>query len=279
MQPTLRFVTAAKNVELAVWDWPGDDPAIVLIHGTGFHGRCWDETIRMLPGRHVIAIDLRCHGRSPTPPPPYSWPLLAEDIAAVMDGLDVRGAIAAGHSMGGHTLAIAATLNPGAFSRLVLIDPVILHERYLIPANNPDFSFAAKRRAYWASVDEFHERLAPRAPFSRWHPAVLRDYCEFALLPDGDRFRLACMPETEAAIYRGACAPEADIRPFLARIAQPALIVRSAIDQPPTGFDMSGTPTRPDLASYIAGSTDMRLDGASHFIPMQRPGFIRDILA
>ena len=115
-RPALLFVPATQDVELAVWDWPGLGPPAVFVHGTGFHGRCWDESVRALPGRRSIALDLRCHGRSPTPPPPYPWLSFAEDIAAVMDRMNVRGAIGVGHSMGGHALAIAATLDPAAFS-------------------------------------------------------------------------------------------------------------------------------------------------------------------
>ena len=278
-RPALLFVPAAQDVELAVWDWPGLGPPAVFVHGTGFHGRCWDESVRALPGRRSIALDLRCHGRSPTPPPPYPWLSFAEDIAAVMDRMNVRGAIGVGHSMGGHALAIAATLDPAAFSKLILIDPVVLHEQYLVPGSSPDFSFAAKRRAHWTSVSEFHDRLASRLPFSGWHPNVLRDYCEHALLRENGAFRLACMPDTEAAVYTGASVPEADIRPLLARIVQPTLVLRSGIEQPPAGFDMSGSPTRPDLASYIPGAKDIRLNDCSHFIPMERPAYIASLIS
>ena len=46
------------------WGAPGPEPTIVLIHATGFHARCWDQVVKALPGRHVLALDLRGHGRS-----------------------------------------------------------------------------------------------------------------------------------------------------------------------------------------------------------------------
>ena len=35
-----------------------------MVHATGFHGRVWDQVIHHLPGRHVIAVEQRGHGRS-----------------------------------------------------------------------------------------------------------------------------------------------------------------------------------------------------------------------
>ena len=67
-QPDLKLL-CAKEQELAVWEWPGEGPALLFAHATGFHGRCWDHIIRMFPRRHCLAIDGRGHGRSGKPEP------------------------------------------------------------------------------------------------------------------------------------------------------------------------------------------------------------------
>ncbi|MCG8346819.1 MAG: hypothetical protein MI924_03430 [Chloroflexales bacterium] len=48
------------------------------------------------------------------------------------------------------------------------------------------------------------DRFVERAPFCRWDRTILRDYCQYGLLPapDGDGYVLACPPAIEAAIYR-----------------------------------------------------------------------------
>src|ERR1700730_8210003 len=54
---------AVNGIEIALWEWPGQDPAVFFCHATGFHGRCWDQTIAALPGRHCYASDARGPGR------------------------------------------------------------------------------------------------------------------------------------------------------------------------------------------------------------------------
>ena len=57
------------------------------------------------------------------------------------------------------------------------------------------------------------ERFHKRPPFDLWQPQVLRDYCEYGLLPDGDGFVLACPPEIEASIYQHSNAPDSNLYP------------------------------------------------------------------
>src|SRR5437763_6036933 len=116
-------IMPVRGVNLAVWDWPGAGPTILFAHATGFHGRCWDQVIRSLPGRRAIAVDLRGHGRSAKPAPPYRWRAFGHDLVEVARQLDLTGAVGVGHSMGGHSIALAAALLPRTFSALLLLDP------------------------------------------------------------------------------------------------------------------------------------------------------------
>src|SRR5882762_2125300 len=116
---------AINGLNLRVWEWLGDGAPILFCHATGFHSRCWDQVIRRLHGRHCYALDFRGHGRSAKPDPPYRWRSFGEDAAELAQQLDLENAIGVGHSMGGHALTLAAALVPAAFSRLILLDPVI----------------------------------------------------------------------------------------------------------------------------------------------------------
>src|SRR5712675_2409325 len=53
-----------NGIEIALWEWPGADPAVFFCHATGFHARCWDQVVAHLPARHCYAIDARGHGHS-----------------------------------------------------------------------------------------------------------------------------------------------------------------------------------------------------------------------
>ena len=191
----------ANGVEHAVFEWPGDDPPVVLAHGIGLHARVWDQTIAALPdSTHVFAIDLRGHGRSEKPAtPPVGhlwWATFGEDIAAVVAALDLRGVVGVAHSMGGHAMIVAAARQPYRFASLLLLDPTIDEQRDHEPLSDDAIEEhpVARRRNEWSSADEMFERLKDRPAFASWDPRVLRDYCEYGLLPSGSGFVLACPP-------------------------------------------------------------------------------------
>lgn len=263
---------AVNGVEIALWEWPGQDPAVFFCHATGFHARCWDQVIARIPGRHYFAIDARGHGHSSKPAPPYAWRDFGRDVEAVAQAIGLSGAIGVGHSMGGHAIALAAALRPQAFSGLLLVDPVIRsRDEYRGPWQRA--KFVAKRRNRWASADEMFERFALRAPFDAWDRNVLRDYCEYGLVAKGDGFVLACPPDIEAAIYENSPAPESNIYPEIASIQIPVLLVRAGKPTKPDDI-MSVSPTAPDLASYFAHGADLCLTEHSHFIPMEAPALV-----
>jgi lipase len=278
MQPSLLTVRA-NGLDFAVWEWPGEGPPLVFVHATGFHGRCWDEVIRRVPGRRAFAFDLRGHGRSAKPDPPYSWRDIGEDVAALASALDLEGAVGVGHSMGGHSLVIAGATAPAAFASLLLLDPVIYAPEYYGAPLGGDPSFIKRRRNDWASPAEMYDRFRDRPPFVYWRPEVLRDYCDYGLLPSGGRYVLACPPEIEASIYAASnAAPSANIHPLLARVTQPVTIIRGGIPWNVERFDLSASPTTPDLATRFANAKDVLLEGRSHFIPMESPELVSNYL-
>jgi pimeloyl-ACP methyl ester carboxylesterase len=271
--PQLHILPLA-TVRLAVWEWPGIEdaahPPLLFVHATGFHGRLWDAIIRMLPGRRALAIDLRGHGRSGKPVPPYHWRAFGGDVAEVIRTLRLHDVIGIGHSSGGHAMALAAALAPEAFRALLLIDPTIFPaQRYRQP--KIDASFTLRRKNRFRSPEEMIERFRQRSPFAAWKPAILRDYCQFGLLPEDGQFVLACPPAVEASIYAESNAPEADIYSEIAAISQPVAVMRAGIARRPGIFDLSASPTAPDLAAKFRHGRDVPLPGQSHFIPMEIP--------
>jgi hypothetical protein len=118
------------------------------------------------------------------------------------------------------------------------------------------------------------DRFRTRPPFAAWDPAVLRDYCEYGLLPAGDRFVLACPPPVEASIYASSNAPQANPYSLLERIRQPVTIVRGGIPWNTERFELAASPTAPDLASKFPNGRDIFLAGRSHYIPMETPELV-----
>lgn len=277
-----------NGVELAVFEWPGEGPPLLFVHATGFHARCWDAVIRELPGRRAYAVDMRGHGRSEKTAPPYPWHLFGADLAALVRALDLRGAIGVGHSMGGHSVTIAAGADRDRFAALLLVDPVITTpEGYRragqgVAGDGEDaMHFVARRRNEWASADEMYERFASRPPFESWEPAVLRDYCEHGILPvpdgngggdGGGGYVLACPPAIEAAVYAGASGT--DIHEAIAGIDVPVRVLRSRAPEPGAERAFGASPTMPELASLFSRGEDVSLPDHSHYIPMEAPGLV-----
>ena len=267
---------SVNGVELAVYEWPADGPTVFLAHATGFHARCWDQVVAKLPGFRCIAVDMRGHGLSSQPEPPYLWRYFGEDVAALGREIGLDGATAVGHSKGGYAITLAAALAPGIFSRLLLIDPVILMRAAYVRPPAEGEHFAARRRNEWPSPEAMFESFHKRPPFSLWDAAVLRDYCQYGLVPNpaGSGFVLACPPRIEAATYAGSSG--GDIYDEIATIEIPVRILRAQERTQDYAADMSRSPTAPDLASHFQHAEDVYLPQYTHFIPMQDPAFIAE---
>lgn len=259
---------------------PMDGPAVLLAHAAGFHARCWDRVIALLPPTwRVIALDMRGHGRSDKTPP-YGWVRFAQDVRCVAERFDLLGAIGVGHSLGGHCITQVSAAVPGLFSRLLLIDPVIFTpDLYTQETQAPPLPLeehpVARRRARFASWEAMYERFATRNPYDLWRPEMLEDYCRYGVLPaaDGDGVELACPPLVEASIYLSN--RDTDIHGLLHRVREPVTVMRAQPrEQVGDSIDFSASPTWPALAAAFADGSDVLLPDLTHFIPMQAPELV-----
>jgi lipase len=193
----------------------------------------------------------------------------------VAEALGVEGSLGVGHSMGGHSTVCAAAFRPTTYARLLLIDPTIFpRAAYGTPPG--DASYIRKRKNEFRSAEEMIERFRNKLPFSRWHPQVLRDYCEWGILPRGEAFVLACPPDIEASIYYESKAPGSDIYAEIARIEQPVTVIRAGRTRKPGEFDLSTSPTEPDLASHFASARDVVFEECTHYIPQEAPARVAE---
>src|SRR4051794_25857533 len=120
------FTTDAGGVRLA-GDDSGDGTPLVLLHGLTATRRYVVMGSRSLEraGHRVVAYDARGHGMSSPAPDPaaYTYPLLAEDLGAILDDRGIDRAVLAGASMGAHTLLAFALAHPERVAALGVITP------------------------------------------------------------------------------------------------------------------------------------------------------------
>lgn len=107
---------------------PAPGPSIVLVHGWACDGHDWSHQIPMLRslGLYVIVLDLRGHGRSSAPPAitDYSMRAFADDVAALIQHLQIGPTIVMAHSMGTIIASILTVEYPEFVKALILAHPI-----------------------------------------------------------------------------------------------------------------------------------------------------------
>lgn len=281
-----RFESVAGGICWFEWGAPQSDrPSLLLIHATGFHARLWDPVVAALgEGWHIVAPDLRGHGRSYRPETLTDWLETAADIVEWADACLTGPIIAVGHSMGAYVAARLAALRPDVVERLILVDPVMMAPEtygtdggwtFTDPAEHP----VARRRNIWANAEEMIKRFAARLPYSNWERAALEAYCRFGLVPaaSGEGLELGCPPFLEASCYIGSLARSP--YQWVDAIKAPTTVIRARLAERSSSMDFSISPTWPRLAMMMPGGVDLHWKDLSHFIPMEAPARLASLIA
>lgn len=100
----------------------GDGPPTLILHGLFGRRRNWQAIQkRLADDTRIITADLRNHGDSPWDGT-MNYEAMAEDIAALIKGLDAGPVIVVGHSMGGKAAMALALSEPELVNGLMVID-------------------------------------------------------------------------------------------------------------------------------------------------------------
>jgi non-heme chloroperoxidase len=99
-------ITTKDGTEIYYKDW-GKGPVVTFSHGWPLNADAWDGQMHYLvqQGFRVIAHDRRGHGRSSQASSGNDMNGYADDLAAVIETLDLRDATLVGHSTGGGEVA------------------------------------------------------------------------------------------------------------------------------------------------------------------------------
>src|SRR6516165_7520516 len=126
------------DIEIYYEDHGAGQP-VVLIHGYPVSGRAWDKQVPALleAGYRVITYDRRGFGQSSQPATGYDYDTFTADLHTLLEHLDLRDAILAGHSMGtGEVTRYLGAFGSGRVAKGVLISPI---QPCLLQApDNPD---------------------------------------------------------------------------------------------------------------------------------------------
>lgn len=98
-------IVDSGGVDIAVRDYGGDGPPLVLIHGNGLSLASFDAMVPHLRDRfRLVSYDIRRQGLSGEGP--FTWETALADLEAVIDHFGLVAPAVAGHSLGGMIAAL-----------------------------------------------------------------------------------------------------------------------------------------------------------------------------
>ena len=249
----------------------GAGPPLLLLHGFTGAASTWAPFLPVLAAGHdVVAVDLLGHGRSDAPADParYAADRCADDLATLLDALDIERAAVLGYSMGGRMALQLAVAHPDRLRALVL------------ESASPGIEDDAER-AERAAADERLaadiEREGIAAFVERWERLPL--WASQAALPHELRDELRAQrldndPRALASSLRGAGAGVT--RPLhdrLADVRAPTLLVAGALDAKYARL-------ADRMAAAIPDGRTVIVPGAGHAVHLERPAeFVAAVVA
>ena len=255
----MAFLTTKDGTRLFYNDWGAGRP-IVLIHGWPLNADMWEYQATELArlGLRVVTYDRRGFGRSDQPWSGYDYDTLADDLAAVIETLDLQGATLAGFSMGGGEVARYLSRHGAArVAKAVLISAVT---PYLVQSPN-------------------NEAGVPRSVFDQMVQGLEADRPHF-LANFGKQFfgagllnfsvsteilnwagNLALMASKKATVDCVRSFSETDFRPDLAAVTVPTLVIHGDADAT-VPIDKAGRPA----AQMIATARLLEYEGGPHAV-------------
>ncbi|HYM97400.1 MAG TPA: alpha/beta hydrolase [Candidatus Sulfotelmatobacter sp.] len=124
-QPNGAATVARLNGIQIAYQRFGSGKPLVLLHGGFGSVEMFGPNLDLLAaGRQVIGVDLQSHGRSPAADRPMTFESMADDIAALIEALELERAAIMGFSLGGGVALRTAIQHPGLVERLVLVSTV-----------------------------------------------------------------------------------------------------------------------------------------------------------
>jgi non-heme chloroperoxidase len=253
------FIETDDGASLFHLDW-GTGKPVLFTHAWGLNADIWEYQLVELvdQGLRCVAYDRRGHGRSSDPGRGYDYDRLADDLAAVINQLDLTDVTLVAHSMGnGEAVRYLRRHGSARIARLVMLSTIP-------PQSTSDFSpliagLKQDRPAFFAKGV---------AAFTGGHPAVSPAMTEWIIaqfMRASPKGTIACMH----SIARG------DFRADMRAVTVPTLIAHGDKDM----VNPLDT-TAQKVAELIPGSTLKVYEGAPHgLVITHRDRLARDILA
>jgi len=254
---------------------------VVFSHANSFPLPTYRLLMALLAARGIAATGVARLGHDARWPVTSNWPHLVEELAAFAAAEVARlqtPVFLAGHSLGGILSIMTAALHPHLARGVLMLDAPLIggwranavgvaKRARFIEAVTPG-KISQRRRTTWDSNAQALEHFARKKAFAHWHPQVLQDYVQGALVDCIDtasgqtRRALHFTREVETAIYNSVPHNlQAILRRHPLRCPAAFIGARGSREVRQAGME---------LTRRITHGRIMMLDG-SHLFPMERP--------
>ena len=223
------IVTAKDGTRIYYNDW-GSGPPIVFSHGWPLSAEAFEDQMFFLAsnGFRCIAHDRRGHGRSDQPWQGNDLDTYADDLATLVEALDLRDAVHVGHATGGGEVArYIGRHGTSRASKAVLIGaiPPLMLKTDHNPVGTPIAIFDGLRANVQADRSQFWEELS--LPFYGYNRPN-------ATVSEGVRkafWRQSMLAGFPASYFCIKAFSETDLTQDLARFDIPTLVLHGEDDQ------------------------------------------------
>jgi len=235
-------------------DWGAGQP-MVFLAAWALPSDMWDYQMVPLSSQRLrcVAYDRRGHGRSSRPGAGYDYDALADDLAAVLDTLDLRDVTLVGMSMaGGEMVRYVTRHGAGRIARLVFVSTAATPFRLRTP-DNP-------RGIPAEQLDAFRNDVLLR-DFPKWLEDNRRPFFVPETSPQMQEWIKTLMIDTsmKALVECSRSMSSTDFRAELPTISVPTLVIHGDRDVS-APIDLTGRPT----AELIPRAQLTVYEGAPH---------------
>jgi pimeloyl-ACP methyl ester carboxylesterase len=238
---------ARPDAQLYAVSFGAASQTLVALGGWIGSWELWAEPFGLLsPSWRVIGYDHRGSGATLAAPESISFAALTEDLFAVLDAYDVTQCVLAAESAGAATALQAIIERPERFHGLVIVDGLFHRER---PQGIDPF-VAALRTDFGATLDHFVN-------------ACVVEPDSLAIRRWGRQIVGRSTPEAAIRLYESLYG--VDLRPQVAQIVQPTLILHGESDR------IVPVSAAQWLATQIPNSQLLVLPGTGHVPTMTQP--------